>query len=333
MSRVTGYVFEELCMWHDAGSIAWSKFVEPGEAWENPHTKRRIHNLLCTTGMINNLRQIKGRYATRDEILRFHTARYVDSIKAKSDENGGVVGNDSDHVRFAKGGYEIALLSAGGLLSAVEELLIKRSITNAYCLIRPPGHHAVSDCGMGFCIFNNVVLAAYHARSITSGACKRIAVVDYDVHHGNGTQEAFWNDTDAMLISLHQDNNYPQGTGSLMETGGLSKSETQNIINIPLPPGSGSGAYTYAFDRVVIPALYRFKPDLILVSSGFDASFADPLAAMILSSEAFGSMTASLVKAADDLCGGKLIFTHEGGYSKDYVSKLIRDKVCSFIIV
>ena len=137
------------------------------------------------------------------------------------------------------------------------------------------------------------------------------------MHHGNGTQDAFWNDPDTLFISLHQDNNYPKDTGLYTEIGGKGAEGT--TINLPLPPGSGSGCYAYAFKRVVIPALERFKPDIIFVSSGFDASYADPLASMMLSSAAFKSMATNLLNAAEQLCGGKIIFAHEGGYSKDYV--------------
>jgi acetoin utilization deacetylase AcuC-like enzyme len=138
-----------------------------------------------------------------------------------------------------------------------------------------------------------------------------------DVHHGNGTQEAFWNDPDCLFISLHQDNNYPKDTGLYTEIGGAGAEGT--TINVPLPPGSGTGCYAYAFQRIVLPALERFQPDLIFVSSGFDASYADPLASMMMSSEGFRDMATQLKGAAERMCGGKIIFAHEGGYSKDYV--------------
>jgi len=146
---------------------------------------------------------------------------------------------------------------------------------------------------------------------------QRIAIVDYDVHHGNGTQDAFWNDPDTLFISLHQDSNYPHNTGAISERGGPAA--LGSTINLPLPPGTGGGGYAYAFERVVMPALYAFKPDLILVSSGFDASYVDPLARMMLSSEDFASFTTQMCQAAKDMCGGKIVFCHEGGYSKDYV--------------
>jgi len=167
---------------------------------------------------------------------------------------------------------------------------------------------------MGFCIFNNVVIAAMHAKSL---GLQRIAIIDYDVHHGNGTQDAFWDDPNTLFISIHQDNNYPIGTGSIDELGGDGAIGT--TINIPMPPGSGSGAYQYAFDRVIIPVLHRFQPDMIFVSSGFDASFADPLGAQMLSSEDFAIFTRKLMDVANTYSKGRILFTHEGGYSKDYV--------------
>lgn len=312
MSRRTGYVFAERFLWHDPGSISFSKWVEPGEPWENKETKRRMHSLLDVSGLLSELVPISPRSATREEITRFHTVEYHDRIVHESGLDGG--GDGGELARFAQGGYEIAALSAGGVLAACEEVKSGR-IENAYCLVRPPGHHAIKARGMGFCIFSNVALAALHCKLALGWP--RVAIVDYDVHHGNGTQDCFWNDPDVLFISLHQADNYPQQTGALTEVGGPDALGT--TINIPLPPGSGSGCYAYAFDTVVIPALHRFKPDIILVSSGFDASDADPLGSMMLSSQDFKSFTEKMLAAAKTLCGGRIVFAHEGGYSKDYV--------------
>jgi len=308
-------------MWHSAGSLSFDDTTEPLPSWESPLSKSRINGLLEVTGMTKYLTRVRARKATRDELLRFHTAQYVDGVKCMSDTNGGDAGQMA---RFQKGGYEIALLSAGGILAAVEALMSEDAdkIENAYCLVRPPGHHAERDLGRGFCIFNNVVIGALHARALHasrySGPPLRIAIVDYDVHHGNGTEQAFWSDPDTLFISVHQDKNFPLDTGALHDTGHPELAPGSNI-NIPLPPGSGCGAYALAFDRVVIPALRRFKPDFIFVSSGFDASFVDELARMMLSSEAFAEISRKLLAVSDELCPGRLLFAHEGGYSKDYV--------------
>lgn len=308
----TGYVFEERYMWHDPGNIQFSTWLEPIEHWENSHTKRRLHNLICVSGFIDKLIPIKARKASREEILRFHDENYIDQLELDSNRNGG---DGGELATFSSGGYDIACLSAGGVLAAVEAV-INKTVDNAYCLVRPPGHHAENDKGMGFCLLNNIVLAALHARA-TSPSILKIAIIDYDVHHGNGTQKAFWDDSNCLFISIHQDNNYPQGSGTLDEVGGTDAIGFN--INIPLPPGSGIEAYEYAFDRVVIPALQRFKPDFIFVSSGFDASYADPLGSMMLSSDSYRNFANKLKHVAEQFCDGRIIFAHEGGYSKDYV--------------
>ena len=188
---------------------------------------------------------------------------------------------------------------------------------NAYVLCRPPGHHAERDEGKGFCLLNNIALAAFHA--LSNLGTKKICIVDYDVHHGNGTQQAFYEDDRVLFISIHQDSNYPLNSGSIDEAGS-GRGYLYNI-NIPLPPGSGSGAYRESFESIILPAITSFQPELILVSSGFDASFLDPLATMMLTSVDYAYFTKSLVDVANSLpdCKGKLVFVHEGGYSDVYV--------------
>lgn len=301
-------------MWHSPGNLPGSKWLEPTEHWENSATKRRFHNLIVISELIHQLKPIRARQATEQEITTVHDKTYHDKVKELSDKEGGCVG---EQATFARGGYEIATLSAGGVLAAMDAIL-SGEVKNAYCLVRPPGHHAERDQGMGFCIFNNVAIAAMYARSKEiSPLVSRVAIIDYDVHHGNGTQHMFWNDPNVLFISLHQSDNYPIGEGSFTEIGGEG-AEGSNV-NIPLPPGSGSGAYKYAFDTVVIPALDRFRPDFVIVSSGFDASYADSLSAMMLSSDDYRYFTRELMSVADRHCSGRIIFAHEGGYSKDYV--------------
>ena len=211
---------------------------------------------------------------------------------------------------WGRGSYDIALLSAGGVLAALEAVLEGR-VSNAYALVRPPGHHALADEGMGFCIFGNAAIAGLHA--LEHYGLERIAFVDWDVHHGNGTQSAFYDDPRALTISIHQDRCFPPDSGYCHENG--SGEGAGYNINIPLPPGSGWGAYEAAYQRVVIPALERFAPQLIVIPSGFDAGAYDPLGRMQLHSEGYRQLTRSLMAAADELCDGKLLFTHEGGYN------------------
>lgn len=173
----TGFVFEELYLWHNAGSITYGRqWVEQGEVWENPDTKRRFHSLLAASGYLAHLTPIPARHATEEEILVFHTRPYLERIRAQSALEGG---NAGDMAQFSKGSYEIATLSAGGVLSAVEAVMEER-VKNSYCLVRPPGHHAVADQGMGFCIFNNIVIAAHRARAL---GCPKIAIIGISMMH------------------------------------------------------------------------------------------------------------------------------------------------------
>jgi acetoin utilization deacetylase AcuC-like enzyme len=311
----TGLVWHELYMWHDTGTSAWvtpaGLTVQPLRHIENEDGKRRIRNLVEVSGLIDHLVQLKPRMATEDEILQLHTREYVDRIKKESSGMGGDAG---DLTPFGPGSYEIALLAAGGCMTAVDAVLDGK-VDNAYALVRPPGHHAERTGGRGFCIFANTALAAVHARR--ARGLSRVAIVDWDVHHGNGTEHAFYDDPTVLTISIHQDNNYPPGLGGIGDTG-AGAGEGYNI-NVPLPPGSGVGAYTATFERVVAPAVRAFRPNLILIASGLDASAMDPLASMMMTSEGYRSLTQTMLAVARDVCGGRLVACHEGGYSPAYV--------------
>jgi acetoin utilization deacetylase AcuC-like enzyme len=302
-------------MWHDTGTSAWvtpaSLTVQPLGHIESAEGKRRIRNLVEVSGLMDHLVQLKPRMATEDEILRLHTPEYIARIKKASSEIGGDAGEETP---FGHGSYEIALLATGGCLTAVEAVLDGK-VDNAYALVRPPGHHAEKDQGRGFCIFGNTALAAAHARQ--ARGLSRVAIVDWDVHHGNGTEHAFYSDPAVLTVSIHQDNNYPPGSGAIGDTGS-GAGEGYNI-NVPLPPGSGVGAYIATFDRVVAPALRAFRPELILVASGLDASAMDPLASMMMTSDGYRKLAQSVLAVAHDVCGGRLVACHEGGYSPAYV--------------
>ena len=285
--------------------------MQPDHHPEAPETKRRLLGLLEVSGLADQLLRLKPRPAERSELRYFHTDRYIEAVRALSAANGGPVG---DSVSIGPGSYEIAELAAGGCIAATDAVLAGR-VKNAYALVRPPGHHAEADQGRGYCIFGNAVLLIRHAQRVHS--LQRIAVVDWDVHHGNGTEAAFIEDPSVLTLSIHQDRCYPIDSGGLNVTG-VGRAAGTNL-NIPLPPGSGHGAYLAAFDRVVLPALERYRPELIVVCSGLDASAMDPLGRMLCTSETYRAMAARIVRAAGELCGGRLLATHEGGYSNAYV--------------
>jgi acetoin utilization deacetylase AcuC-like enzyme len=311
----TGFVWHERYMWHDTRSaglfLPAGGMLEPDEHAENPRTKRRLRNLLEVSGVFEKLTLVAPRPATVDEVCRFHDRGYVDRIRAMSEAGGGDAG---EFTPFGPGSYEIALLSTGGCLAATDAIVAGR-IQNAYALVRPPGHHAEAAIGRGFCIFGNVALAVLHARA--AHGIQRAAVVDWDVHHGNGTEKAFWMDPNVLTISLHQDRFYPPETGAV-DAVGEGKGRGTNL-NVPLPSGSGVGAYLAAFDRVVMPALRAFRPEMIFVASGFDGGAFDPLGRMMVTSRAYREMTRRLLAAAADTAGGRLLLCHEGGYSTAYV--------------
>jgi acetoin utilization deacetylase AcuC-like enzyme len=246
---------------------------------------------------------VAPRQATVEQLLRVHTRGHVERIASTA---GRAVALDSDTYTSPES-YDIALLAAGATIDAVERVLAGPH-RRAVALIRPPGHHAEPDRAMGFCLFNNVAVAAAHARA--AGAA-RVAIVDYDVHHGNGTQRIFEADPDVLYMSVHQFPYYP-GTGAADEVGvGRGAGFT---INIPMTAGASDRDYERAFDEVLLPVLRQFEPDIILVSAGFDAHQRDPLAGMRLSTAAFPAMTARLAALADAHAGGRLVLATEGGY-------------------
>ncbi len=311
----TGFVWHERYMWHDTGSgaseLPAGGWLEPHVHAESPDTKRRLKNLLDATGLTERLVGLAPRAATIEDVCRVHDRSYVERVAELSQDRGGDAGSESP---FGAGSFEIALLAAGGTMTAVDAVL-DGDVDNAYALVRPPGHHALPEMGMGFCLFGNVAVAVRHAQR--ARGVGRVAVVDWDVHHGNGTQAAFWEDASVLAVSLHQDGLYPERSGGLEENGHAEGRGT--TLNIPLPAGSGRGAYLDAVERVVVPALERFAPELIVLPCGFDAGALDPLGRMQLAASAFGELTELMLDAAARLCEGRLVASHEGGYSAGHV--------------
>jgi acetoin utilization deacetylase AcuC-like enzyme len=249
-------------------------------------------------------RVLAPREATNDDLGRVHASEYVGLIQAT---RGQAVQLDAD-TYTSPDSEEVARLAAGAVLTAVDHVLDGPRRSRAFVMARPPGHHAEADRAMGFCLYNNIAVGAAFARA---RGLSRVAIVDYDVHHGNGTQWIFYEDPTVLFISSHQFPFYP-GTGAANETGrGPGAGFT---INLPLPAGSGDAHFHEVYQTTVVPALDTFRPELLLVSAGFDAHERDPLAGMQLTTDGYGALTSQLLSAADDLCEGRIVFVTEGGY-------------------
>ena len=314
----TGFFFDERTLWHAGGNYAFTLpiggLVQPmatGGLPESPETKRRLKNLMDVTGLTRELDLRSAPEATREALLRVHPASYLDRFKEMSDNGGGEIG---PRVPFSQGGYEIAALSAGLTMAAVEAVATG-DLENAYALSRPPGHHCLPEFPNGFCLMANIAIAIEHARA--RGLVNRVVVLDWDVHHGNGTEGIFYDRDDVFSISIHQEGNYPLDTGAFADRGagaGLGFN-----LNLPMPAGTGHTAYLHLMDRIVLPRLEAYKPEMIIVACGFDASVIDPLARMLATADTFRQLTLRIKDCARRICGGKLVLAHEGGYSEAYV--------------
>jgi acetoin utilization deacetylase AcuC-like enzyme len=279
---------------------------------EGPERIRRTFEVLARSGRLEVLDQLDCPLADLDTLRLVHSPDHIDKVELACAGNELVwVGPEA---RAGPKSWRPALKAAGGAVRAVDAVL-QGEIANAYVLVRPPGHHASASVPMGFCLFNNVAIACRHAQK--RRGVEKVVIVDWDVHHGNGTQAIFFEDSEVLFISLHQDHLYPANTGSLVETGrGPGKGFN---VNIPLPAGSGDRGYILAFESVVDPLIRRFGPDLILVSAGQDAGAADPLGRMSVSTEGFRYMASTVTALAREVCGGRLVAVQEGGYSPDHL--------------
>jgi acetoin utilization deacetylase AcuC-like enzyme len=249
---------------------------------------------------------IEPRAATEEEIHWVHTSSYVSTIRATSGKERVVL--DPDTSTSARS-YEVALLAAGGVLKAIE-LIIKGKIQNGIAFVRPPGHHAEASRAMGFCLFNNVAVGSEYL--LKKQGQKRILIVDWDLHHGNGTQNSFYSRNDVLYFSTHQFPHYP-GTGHWSETGGGDGEGF--TINVPLSPGKTDSDYLYIFEKLLFPIAEKFQPDFILVSAGFDIYKDDPLGGMQITAEGFGALANALMRLAGKHSGGRILIALEGGYN------------------
>jgi acetoin utilization deacetylase AcuC-like enzyme len=291
----TGYVFEEIFLKHTLSGHP-----------EHAGRLSAIMEYLNKEGLPPRLVQVPARSATLDELARCHHRRHIERVEEICRRGGGHLDPDTYVNTYS---YEAGLNAAGGLIELTTEVLTGR-LQNGFALVRPPGHHATPARGMGFCLFGNVAIAARAAQQLTG--VNRVAIVDFDVHHGNGTQDMFYEDPTVLFVSSHQYPYYP-GTGALQDTGqGAAKG---TVINIPLAMGIGDAGFEQLYSQVVFPAIRRFQPQLILVSAGFDAHWDDPLASIGLTLTGYFWLCQQLMALAAELCQGRIVFTLEGGYN------------------
>ncbi len=305
MASRTGFIYHDRFLEHDTG---------PGHP-ERPDRLRSITNHLKEQHIWTTLQHPLIDPAPEELILKVHTPEHVKFVRESC--RRGIRLLDSGDTYVSPESYDVALLAAGGATAAVDAVM-NGLLKNAFCALRPPGHHAERNRVMGFCLFNSIALAARYAQGRYS--LKRIAIVDWDVHHGNGTQEIFYADRSVLFISAHQYPLWP-GTGARDEHGeGEGNGYTRNI---PMPPGSGEKEYVEAFTHEVVPALEAYRPELILISAGFDAHRDDPLANINLTEETFAILTALIMDVAESCCDGRIVSLLEGGYNQQALGRSV----------
>ncbi len=289
-----GFVYDPIYLKHDTGQHV-----------ENATRLEAIISHLEKTRLKQQLIPIKPGAASIEELSLVHDKQYISHIQDVAQKGGGWL--DADTI-MSPNSYKVAAYAAGGAIKATEAVMDGK-VASAFALVRPPGHHASPRRAMGFCLFNNVAIAAKYA--LAKYNLERLAIIDFDVHHGNGTQEIFYDNPQVLYISTHQYPFYP-GTGSIDEAGVDEAKGT--TVNIPLPAGCGDAEYLQAFEQIIVPAARRFKPQFILVSAGYDLHQADGIALMQVTTTGFAQMVKIIKELADELCSGRLVFSLEGGY-------------------
>jgi acetoin utilization deacetylase AcuC-like enzyme len=289
-----GFVYDPIYLQHDTGA--------------HPENSKRLETIIThleQTGLKERLTLIRPRPATTEELMLVHHESLLAHVKEVAQRGGGWL--DPDTI-VSPTSYDAALYAAGGVIEAVTAVM-GRQVSGAFALVRPPGHHATRRQAMGFCLFNNIAVAAKYA--LEKLGLERLAIIDFDVHHGNGTQETFYDSSNVLYVSTHQYPHYP-GTGRVEEMGRGEGIGT--TVNIPLPAGCGDAEYEQVFERIVIPFTRRFRPQFIMVSAGYDGYWEDPLAMMQLTVSGFARIASIIKGLADELCHGRLVFSLEGGY-------------------
>ena len=292
----TGIVYDDIYLEH---------LTPPGHP-EGPERLLETIETLKVTGLYSQLLELKPAPAPLEWIKTIHAPEYIERARSSCEDGIGYL--DSPDAPTSQKSYEAALMAAGGVLAAIDAVM-EAKVTNAFCAVRPPGHHALENRAMGFCIFNNVAIGTRYVQK--KHGLSKILIVDWDVHHGNGTQAAFYDDPNVLYFSVHQYPFYP-GTGSEAEKG-AGKGLNYNI-NVPLPAGSGNSAYLDAFEAKLRPAALAFSPDFVLISAGFDAHEKDLLGGMAVTAEGFADLTEIVKAIAQKCCDGRLVSVLEGGY-------------------
>jgi acetoin utilization deacetylase AcuC-like enzyme len=313
--RLVGLVFDDRYLTHDTGldlieDRSPYPFAEPVAHPSSPALVGRAKHLMDLFGIAERMRRIEPGFASDEQLTVYHSPEYLARVTEIARTDGGDTGAGAP---IGRGGDRVARLAAGGTIAAVDAVM-SGAVDAAYALVRPPGHHAMADEGMGFCVFNNAVVAARQAQRVHG--VQRVLILDWDVHHGNGTQSAFWADPSVLFISLHQDDLYPPGWGAADQVG-IEDGEGFTV-NVPLPAGTGNRGYAEAFAGIVTPISRQFDPDLVIVSAGQDASVMDPLARMSMTLAGYRTMTEAMMTIAAECCAGRLVITQEGGYAPQY---------------
>jgi acetoin utilization deacetylase AcuC-like enzyme len=293
--RKVGISIDELFVKHENG------FDHP----ESPDRVYAINDMLNQTQIIKNLKILKARDASKEEILSVHTDKYYEKIKSTKGKEKVFLDQDTSTNWHS---YDAAIRASGGVLQSIDEI-INKEINIGFVIERPPGHHAEADRAMGFCLFNHIAVGAGY---LMSKGFSRILIIDWDVHHGNGTQHIFESSKNVLFFSTHQFPFYP-GTGSIGEKG--ADEGTGYTVNVPLSPGMGDSEYIKIFQEILIPVTAQYKPEFILVSAGFDSYIDDPLGGMQVTPVGFSRLTEIVINLSEQFCDGKLIFVLEGGYN------------------
>jgi acetoin utilization deacetylase AcuC-like enzyme len=304
----TGLVFHPDYLKHDSGK-------------DHPESADRLSSIMThleKKGLLSRLKNIEPETASTQWLETVHDPSYVKMVERICKNGGGMLDPDT---QVGLESYRIALLAVGGVLAAVDEVMEQKT-KNAFCAIRPPGHHAERDRAMGFCVFNNVAVGARYAQK--RFGLNKILIVDWDVHHGNGTQSIFWTDSSVLYFSIHQFPHYP-GSGSENEVG---EGEGEGFtFNMPMCAGSGELEYLEVFENILYPLASKFSPDFIFISAGFDAHEKDPLAQISLSEAGYKAMTEVMTTLASECCEGRLVSVLEGGYNLPSLSASVEKHI------